>query len=83
MYSQLMVGKKLIQKASTNSMKGMVSKGKFELIPVMVPPMDMQLQFSRIFCKQMKMVQNMELHSEQGERSFSALAQELFSGRIN
>lgn len=83
MYSQLMVGKRLIQKASTNSMKGMVSKGKFELIPVMVPPMDMQLQFSRIFCKQMKMVQNMELHTEQGERSFSALAQELFSGRIN
>jgi len=83
MYSQLMVGKKLIQKASTNSMKGMVSKGKFELIPVMVPPMDMQLQFSRIFCKQMKMVQNMELHSKQGERSFSALAQELLSGRIN
>lgn len=78
MYSQLMVGKKLIQKASTNSMKGMVSKGKFELIPVMVPPIEMQLQFTSIFRKQMNMVQNMELHAEQGAQYFSALAQDLF-----
>lgn len=46
-YAQILVGKKLIQQASTNGMKGMVSKGKFEQIKLIDPPVDLQREFAR------------------------------------
>lgn len=46
-YAQIIVGKKLIQEASTGGMKGMVSKGRFEKIEFIVPPCDLQDEFAR------------------------------------
>ena len=45
-YAQIVVGKKLIQGASTNGMKGMVSKSRFEAIEFMVPPLPLQQTFA-------------------------------------
>lgn len=48
-YSQLFVEKRLIQGASTNSMKGMVSKSNFEKIEVIVPRESLQIDFALKF----------------------------------
>jgi len=48
LYVLLWVSKRLIQGASTNSMKGMVSKGKLSEIALPIPPIDMQNDFSKI-----------------------------------
>ena len=44
---QLVVGKRLVQAASTASMKGMVSKSKFEQIRLIFPPLALQQEFAR------------------------------------
>lgn len=48
-YSLVMYGKKMIQSLSTNSMKGMVSKGKLEDMLIPIPPIDLQNKYSIIF----------------------------------
>ena len=45
-YAYLKVGKSLVQAESTASMKGMVSKSRFERVPFMVPPRPMQDNFA-------------------------------------
>ena len=42
------VGKRLVQSASTNSMKGMVSKSAFSGVSIPVPPMPLQNRFAAI-----------------------------------
>jgi type I restriction enzyme S subunit len=46
LYGLIRASKKLIQAASTNGMKGMLSKSKLEAVRLMVPPMDLQKSFS-------------------------------------
>ena len=46
-YAQILVGKRLIQEASTNGMKGLVSKGRLEKVKLLAPPVEMQLRFAR------------------------------------
>jgi len=47
LYAQMLVGKRLIQEASTAGMKGMVSKGRFEEIMLIHPPIELQREFAR------------------------------------
>lgn len=47
LYAQILCGKRLIQKASTEGMKGMVSKSRFENIVIIFPPIDLQDEFAR------------------------------------
>lgn len=47
LYGQLLVGKRLVQQASTSGMKGMVSKSRFEQIMLIVPPLPLQQDFAR------------------------------------
>jgi len=51
LYVQILVAKKLIQQQSTESMKGMVSKGKFENILFLAPPFTLQEKFGKVFNK--------------------------------
>jgi type I restriction enzyme S subunit len=46
-YTQILVAKKLIQEASTASMKGMVSKSRFEEIRFISPPLQLQKEFAQ------------------------------------
>jgi type I restriction enzyme S subunit len=45
-YAQFLVGKRLIQEASTSSMKGMVSKSRFEKVQIISPPVELQRDFA-------------------------------------
>lgn len=47
LYTQLLVGKKLVQAASTGGMKGLVSKSRFSSIELMTPPLPLQRDFAR------------------------------------
>jgi len=47
LYAQFRVGKRMLQAASTAGMKGMVSKSRFERIPIIFPPVELQRDFSR------------------------------------
>lgn len=48
-YTQLRIAKPLIRAASTASMKGMVSKSRFEAVLLMAPPVELQRAFARRF----------------------------------
>jgi len=47
LFVQILIAKKLIQNASTASMKGMVNKSKFEQIKLLSPPLPLQKEFSQ------------------------------------
>jgi len=49
LYFELLLAKRLIQAASTDSMKGLVSKGRLARVKVPVPPAAMQELFSDLF----------------------------------
>jgi len=68
-YAQIIVGKRLIQEASTAGMKGMVSKGKFEQIRLIVPPADLQREFAR----RVAMVENLNIAQRASLRELDAL----------
>lgn len=46
LYAQLRVGKKMVQEMSTDGMKGLVSKSRFEQIQVIAPPPALQARFA-------------------------------------
>jgi type I restriction enzyme S subunit len=45
-YGHIRAGKRLVQDASTSSMKGMVNKSRFERIPLIWPPLHLQQRFA-------------------------------------
>lgn len=49
LYSVILFGKRLVQNASTNSMKGMVSKGNLAKVCVPIPPLSAQEKYSELF----------------------------------
>lgn len=59
LYAQLLVGKSLVQIASSGGMKGMVSKSRFEQIRLLDPPIELQQNFAH----------KLELVEEVGSRS--------------
>ena len=82
LYTQLHVGKKLIQDKSTKSMKGMVSKGKFETIEVIVPDLSEQQHFVKIFNNIEEQKQRNEKVIEQMDNLFNSLSQKAFKGDL-
>lgn len=61
LYSLLLFSKARIQSVSTNSMKGMVSKGVLERISLIWPPEKLQAQFVEIFQRVQKLRSRMEV----------------------
>lgn len=49
LFTQLLVGKRLIQAESTASMKGLVSKSRLEAVSLIYPPLDLQREFVKRF----------------------------------
>lgn len=78
LYSQILFGKKLFQKASTNSMKGMLSKSSFSEIELMKPDIQLQKKYSAVFLKIELIKQQMLKQSEQLEANFNSLMQGVF-----
>ena len=79
-YSFVLVGKRLIQSASTNSMKGMVSKGNFEEIEIYTPPKELQLSFAKRFstCNDLKL--KIKESEREMQSMFSSSLSEAFTG---
>ncbi len=67
LYYMLIIGKKIIQNASSNSMKGMLSKGKLEELYFMLPPINLQNQFADYVEKVESTKENLQKSLEQLE----------------
>lgn len=76
------VGKKLIQQSSTNGMKGMVSKGRFEQIIVMSPPEELQKVFARRVLDTVALKDQQTKSLEQLDELFASLQGRAFRGEL-
>lgn len=82
LYVQVLVAKNLIQQQSTESMKGMVSKGKFETILFLKPPFTLQAKFGKVFNKvHNAFLKNNEALSE-SNNLYGSLTQKAFKGEL-
>ena len=82
LYVQILVAKKLIQQQSTESMKGMVSKGKFENILFLNPPYPLQEKFGKVFKKWHDVfLKNNDVLSE-SNNLYGSLTQKAFKGEL-
>jgi len=82
LYVQILVAKKLIQGQSTESMKGMVSKGKFENILFFKPPTNLQTDFGKIFIHFHEMIQKADSSNQKSVNLFNSLVQQAFRGEL-
>lgn len=78
LYYQFKVAKKLIQKASTNSMKGMVSKSKFGEISFVVPNIKEQENFSKIYLRIERQRELLQRSLTKLNNSFNSILNEAF-----
>lgn len=78
-FTQILFCKKLIQQASTNSMKGMVSKGKFSEIKILVPPKEQQSRFNKIFDRVAIIRLQQQKSALELDNHFNVLMQKYFS----
>jgi len=81
-YVQTMVGKKLIQAASTGAMKGMVSKSRFAAIPFLDPPPNLQASFGRTCASTLESLELAMCSGNQLEALYATLLQRAFSGQL-
>ena len=79
LYALILFSKKHIQAASTNSMKGMVSKGKMEQILMINPPESKQIEFEKKFLNYLKMNEDLINSFNACSVLFSSLSQRVFS----
>jgi type I restriction enzyme, S subunit len=82
LYCQFLVGKRSIQVASTNSMKGMVSKGKFQEIMFMKPKFSKQEEFGVFFQKILSSINNCRASYQDSQSLFDSLAYRAFRGEV-
>jgi len=82
LYAQFVVGQRLVQKASTNSMKGMISKGKFKKIQFLAPEPTEQRNFGIIIRKYLNNSMNMISAYKESQDLFGSLSQRAFRGEL-
>src|SRR5438552_1830693 len=81
-YTQLLVGKRLVQRASTDSMKGMVSKSAFSRIELICPPEDLRRDFAERFRSIERLRGRASLAETRSNALFRSLEHLAFSGRL-
>ena len=77
-FSQILICKKLVQKASTEGMKGLVSKSRFLDINILVPAMHEQKKFVEIFHAIVELQNKMRVSLDEMNNHFNALMQRCF-----
>ena len=80
LYCQFLVAKTLIQASSTHSMKGMVSKGKFQEIEFLRPKHDKQVAFGELFSRVITLARRLEDGLEESDQLCGSLVQRAFRG---
>jgi len=81
-YYLFIVGQKHIQSFSTDSMKGMINKSKFESIDFIYPPENLQNQFAERIEAIEKQKQQAQTNLEKSEALFNSLLQRAFKGEM-
>jgi type I restriction enzyme S subunit len=79
LYATALFSKVRIQDASTNGMKGMVSKGALEQVHFILPPKPERREFVRTFEKVLATLQKMHMASDEADHLFESLQQQAFS----
>lgn len=82
LYCQFLVSKSLVQAASTNSMKGMVSKGKFQEIKFLKPSLEDQRDFGHFFSRTTSLGGRLEESQRDCEAFFDSLITSAFRGEL-
>lgn len=81
-YAATLFSKPRIQAASTNGMKGMVSKGALEQVRFILPPQDQREKFAGIFRKVMALTEKLEHSASEANALYGSLAQRAFQGKL-
>ena len=76
------VGKRLVQSASTSSMKGMVNKSAFSAIPIPIPPMSLQSRFATIAESVERQKVSQRAHLAELDTLFASLQSRAFRGDL-
>ena len=76
------VGKRLVQSASTNSMKGMVSKSAFSGVSIPTPPMSLQNRFAAIAESVERQKASQRAHLAELDTLFASLQSRAFRGDL-
>jgi type I restriction enzyme S subunit len=82
LYTLVLMSKKIIQRASTNSMKGMVNKGIFQEIELISPPSILQNKFGVNFYSYLNYLDKQELQLKESDNLFNSLCQKAFRGEL-
>jgi len=82
LYAQFLVGKSLVLRSSTNSMKGMISKGEFQKIEFLCPAQNEQERFGKIFEKQIEASKSLQEASNCAADLFNTLSHRAFRGEL-
>jgi type I restriction enzyme S subunit len=82
LYHLLTLCKPYIQNSSTDSMKGMVSKGAFELLTFINPPAKLQKRFGEIAIKAENLRVNQEKSKKEIQILSDSLMQKAFTGKL-
>ena len=77
-YYQFIIAKKYVQSFSTNSMKGMISKGKFETIEFICPNSELQEKFGKLVLNIERQKQLIQQSLQKSEELFQSLLQRTF-----
>lgn len=80
LYAQFLIGKSLVLRSSTNSMKGMISKGEFQKIEFLRPDPSEQERFGKVFEKQIEASRLLRAASIQAAELFNTLSHRAFRG---
>ena len=81
-FGTFLVGKRLVQSVSTNSMKGMVSKSAFSAMSIPVPPIPFQNSFAAIFESIELQKASQRAHLDELDTLFASLQSRAFSGDL-
>jgi type I restriction enzyme S subunit len=82
LYCQFLIGKQLVQNASTNSMKGMVSKGKFQEIVFLNPSSHDQEKFGHLFKQLLRTTEKLRSSCVEDNALIGSLTQRAFRGEL-
>lgn len=82
LYAQFLIGKPLVLRSSTNSMKGMISKGEFQKIEFLYPELDEQKKFGKIFERQIAATQSLRNATDCAADLFGTLSHRAFRGEL-
>ncbi|UUA73409.1 restriction endonuclease subunit S [Cellvibrio sp. QJXJ] len=82
LYALILLSKKAIQAASTNSMKGMLSKGRMEEIELIVPDCIYQEKFGQIFSRYLALTKSLETTLDFCGDLFNSSSKRAFQGNL-